>query len=71
MSKRVDVHKPADIKVRLKEPLRMAIEAAAGDNAVSMNAEIVKRLERSFRDDEVLAAITRLERRVKRVSREH
>ena len=37
-----------DLKVRMKEPLRAKIEAAAKENGVSLNAEAVARLERSF-----------------------
>jgi len=39
-----------ELKVRMKEPLRARIEAAAKDRGVSMNAEAVERLEQSFRD---------------------
>ena len=38
----------ADIKIRLTERLRAQIEKAAKFNGVSMNAEMVARLERSF-----------------------
>ena len=44
----------ADIKVRLKEPLRARVEAAARDRGVSMNAEFISRLERSFVQDDEL-----------------
>jgi hypothetical protein len=37
-----------DLKVRMREPLRAQIEEAARDRGVSMNAEAVDRLERSF-----------------------
>ena len=37
-----------DLKVRMKEPLRAKIEKAAKRRGVSMNAEAVERLERSF-----------------------
>ncbi len=41
-----------DLKLRLKEPLRAAIETAARENGVSMNSEMVRHLERSIdRDD--------------------
>ena len=36
------------LKVRLREPLRVQIEKAARRTGISMNAEIVGRLERSF-----------------------
>jgi Arc-like DNA binding domain len=36
------------LKVRMKEPLRADLEKAAHRRGVSMNAEIVRRLERSF-----------------------
>jgi hypothetical protein len=38
----------AQLKVRMKEPLRAALEKAAQERGVSLNAEIVHRLERSF-----------------------
>lgn len=41
-----------DLKVRMKEPLRARIEAAAKERGVSMNAEAVDRLERSFATDD-------------------
>ena len=41
-----------DLKVRMKEPLRAKIEAAAKDHGVSLNAETVGRLGRSFLDEE-------------------
>jgi len=37
-----------DIKIRMREPLRAKVEAAAKENSVSMNAEMVSRLERTF-----------------------
>jgi hypothetical protein len=40
-----------DIKIRMKEPLRAEIEKAATRRGVSMNAEMVDRLERSFSDE--------------------
>jgi Arc-like DNA binding domain len=36
------------LKVRMKEPLRAALEKVAQERGVSLNAEIVYRLERSF-----------------------
>jgi Arc-like DNA binding domain len=42
------------LKVRTKEPLRAKLEAAALDRGVSMNTEIVDRLDRSFDQDERL-----------------
>ncbi|SJM33126.1 hypothetical protein [Mesorhizobium delmotii] len=50
MAKRGD-SPTADLKVRMKEPLRAKIEAAAAAKGVSMNAEAVDRLDRSFDDD--------------------
>ena len=38
----------AEIKLRMKEPLRAKIESAARERGISMNAEMVDRLERSF-----------------------
>ena len=43
-----------DLKVRMKEPLRAQIEKAARKAGVSMNADIVGRLERSFIEEENL-----------------
>ena len=46
-----------ELKVRVKEPLRDRIEAAARDRGVSMNAEVISRLERSFaRENDVADA---------------
>ena len=42
----------ADVKTRLREPLRARLERAAKHRGVSMNSEIVDRLERSFARDE-------------------
>ena len=42
------------LKVRMKEPLRAALEEASERRGVSMNAEIVQRLERSFTEEESL-----------------
>ncbi len=42
-----------ELKVRMKEPLRQAIQDAAAANDLSMNAEAVKRLDQSFRDDRI------------------
>jgi 23S rRNA G2069 N7-methylase RlmK/C1962 C5-methylase RlmI len=52
--------KPADtvhLRLRFPEKLRRRIEAAAGKNQQSMNAEIVERLERSFVGEDMTAAI--------------
>lgn len=48
------------LKIRMKEPLRAELEQAAQERGVSLNAEAVDRLERSFRKDEDLygSAIT-------------
>lgn len=40
-----------DVKIRMKEPLRAAIERAAKRRGVSMNSEMTDRLERSLRDE--------------------
>jgi hypothetical protein len=45
----------AEIKIRVKEPLRARVAAAARERGVSMNAEFADRLERSFVQDEGLA----------------
>lgn len=43
-----------DIKVRMKEPLRAKLEKAAKERGISLNAEAVDRLERSFQTQAVL-----------------
>jgi hypothetical protein len=45
------------ISVRTKEPLRLQLEAAAKTRGVSMNTEIVDRLQRSFENDRRLEEI--------------
>ena len=52
----------ADIKIRLTEPLRLQIEKAAKGHGVSMNAEMIERLTRSFHRDEAEDAIRTLMR---------
>lgn len=42
------------LKVRMKEPLRARLEKAAKSKGLSLNAEAVARLEKSFRDEEAL-----------------
>lgn len=44
----------ADVGLRLREALRAQIERAARQRGVSMNAEIVSRLEDSFRVDDLI-----------------
>ncbi|HUF80029.1 MAG TPA: Arc family DNA-binding protein, partial [Burkholderiales bacterium] len=44
-----------DIKLRMKEALRARVERAAGKRGVSMNAEMVSRLEQSFDDEDRIA----------------
>ena len=39
------------LKARMKEPLRAALEAAAEAKGVSLNAEMVYRLEQSFEEE--------------------
>jgi Arc-like DNA binding domain len=41
----------ADVKTRMREPLRAAMERSAKQRGVSMNAEIVSRLEQSLRQE--------------------
>lgn len=43
-----------DIKIRMKEPLRAEIERAAKRRGVSMNTEMVDRLEQAYRAEEAL-----------------
>jgi hypothetical protein len=40
-----------NLKVRMKEPLRAQIEASATGRRISMNAEVIGRIENSFRDE--------------------
>jgi Arc-like DNA binding domain len=40
------------LNVRMKEAVRRKIEKAAGANEVSMNSEVVRRLEQSFSNDD-------------------
>ena len=47
-----------DLKVRVKEPLRAALERAARQRGRSLNAEIVQRLERSLQDEDILTKIS-------------
>ena len=42
------------LKARMKEPLRAKLEAAAKARGVSLNAEMIHRLERSFIEEEIL-----------------
>ena len=39
------------LKIRMKEPLRAALEMGAKEKGVSLNAETVSRIERSFREE--------------------
>lgn len=43
-----------DIKIRMREPLRAQIEKAAAVRGVSMNAEMINRLDRSFQRGDLL-----------------
>ena len=56
-----DESETVQVGLRLKEPLRAAIEEAARRRGMSMNAEIVCRLERSFERRELvdIAAMSR------------
>lgn len=42
---------PPDMKIRFSSDLRALVEASARANNRTMNAEIVSRLEQSYRDD--------------------
>ena len=46
------------LKARMKEPLRAKLEAAAEANGVSLNAEMVHRLELSFAEEKSQAEIS-------------
>ena len=52
MAARADTVK-AQIKLRLREPLRARLETEAKQNGYSLNTEIVRRLEQSIRDEEL------------------
>jgi hypothetical protein len=56
MAKRPDTA-TAQLKVRLREPLRARLEAEADRNGYSLNTEIVRRLEASIRDEDIGAVL--------------
>jgi predicted HicB family RNase H-like nuclease len=45
------------LRVRFREPLRKKLELAAKKKGVSLNAELIERLEKSFRYDDELATL--------------
>lgn len=45
------------LKLRFREELRVQIEEAARVNGISMNAEIIDRLQRSFTEADILKRI--------------
>ena len=49
-----------DLKVRMREPLRAALERAAKEYGSSMNAEAVRRLEASFEKSNMLGEVMSL-----------
>src|SRR5260370_32637039 len=49
-----------DLRVRMKEPLRAALEAEARKKGHSLNAEAVHRLERSFDRQDLLTEVLTL-----------
>jgi hypothetical protein len=51
MAKKREQTATVDIKIRMRERLRAKIERAAGVSAISMNLEMVNRLEKSFEDE--------------------
>jgi hypothetical protein len=57
MSGKRETKATVDIKIRMREPLRGLIERAAKGNSVSMNAEMVARLEKTFADDRQIDAV--------------
>jgi hypothetical protein len=59
MTKRDDAA-TVDLKVRMKEPLRAAIESAAQQHGISMNAEAVARLDQSFDRGDLLPEVMAL-----------
>ena len=44
----------AGMKIRLREPLRARLESAAKRNGISLNKELVARVEQSFAKDDAL-----------------
>src|SRR5436305_1158648 len=54
MAKAREASATVDIKIRMKEPLRADIERAATGKGISMNAEMVERLSRSFEHERML-----------------
>lgn len=50
----------AQIKIRMKDRLRGMIEDAANENDHSMNAEMVRRLDESFRSDRVVGMLSQM-----------
>ena len=46
-----------DLKIRMKEPLRARIEKAARSNGLSLNAEVVQRLDRSLQEEDVIRRV--------------
>jgi hypothetical protein len=48
---------PVQLKLRFNEKLRKRIERAAAHNDRSMNDEIIRRLEDSFRDGDILTTV--------------
>jgi Arc-like DNA binding domain len=57
MARRRKETETVQIGLRVKEPLRAALEDAARQRGVSMNAETVARLERSFEQDQRIADV--------------
>lgn len=55
-----DLSAVAEIKIRMKEPLRAAIEHAAKRRGVSMNAEMIDRLDASFAETAYPAEVAAL-----------
>jgi hypothetical protein len=54
------VREAAQVKIRIKKPLRAQLEKAAKANGVSFNSEVVDRLEQSFRAEGMLEAADRM-----------
>ncbi|SDJ33905.1 Arc-like DNA binding domain-containing protein [Bradyrhizobium sp. Rc2d] len=54
---------PVKLNLRFTEALRARLEKAAAQNNRSMNEEIVRRLEDSFKPDDFLDALDRLSER--------
>lgn len=56
------------LKTRMRETLRAKLEAAAKRKKVSLNSDLVGRVERSFANEDVLQALSDIERKLERIA---